>query len=198
MYCRAVTALVVALCLSSHGMVAPTTSGKVQSPNGTEVKRKAVAYLLGWDSTLLIVEAKPSRRQGYLSIIKLQLRALGVRLKHPLAYYFHYPVLDQGLRAQSFADEVTALLKQKSPELADHFAVARDLLLILSNSGTSEGAKRKDITAMIPRLDIPRELQRLPDQDLLGWANDVHEYFDGIVSSKQRLNLGSLPSTSPP
>lgn len=196
MFCKTVMVLMVALCLSSQPMVTPTNSGEDQSTNEGCAKRRAIAYLLGWESTLL--EAQPSRRQQFLPTIKVRLRALGLRLKHPLAYYFHYPVIDKGVRAESFAVEVMALLKQTDPELANHFTVARYLLLVLRDNERSETRKREKVAGFVPFLDIPRSLQQLPEQDLNAWAYDVHDYFDWVVSRKRRLDLGSLPSVPHP
>jgi hypothetical protein len=152
----------------------------------TSLERKASAFLLGWDSKLLIVERTQSGRQEYLSNIKRQLHELGLAPKHPTEYYFQYPIKDGGLRAQEFSDEVMAQLRKSDSDVANHFAVAHNLLLTIAHTETPEVTRRAEIAELVTFLDLPDDLKKMPAADLMNWIGDIHDYFAATARQQQR------------
>lgn len=133
--------------------------------------------LLGWDSKLVLIQKTAGGRQQYLANIRSEVHQLNLSLTHPVEYYFHYPVTDEGLRAQTFADETMALLKNVDPDIANHFGVAHNLLLSIRHTDLPEALRREELEELVQFLDIPADLKHKPEEGIVTWVDEIHQYF---------------------
>lgn len=149
--------------------------------NWTEQQRKAIAFLLGWNSKALLVQTTAKDRQRCLLSIKLQVRELGLVLEHPVEYYFEYPTADEGARVQEFAAETLVQLRKTNTKVANHFGAAHNLILILAHNEEPEPTRKSKLHALMLFLDIPDALKQVPDRNLLGWATRIKDYFESSL-----------------
>ncbi len=148
----------------------------------TEQRREAIAFLLGWNSKVILLQKTPKDREGLLLSIRRQLRDLGVVLHHPLTYYFADPMVDQGDGAQAFTDETFAQLKEANAEVANHFGAASNLLLTLADVEKPESSRKRELRELMLFLDIPDDLKQVPDTDQLIWAAAIKDYFQSVLN----------------
>ena len=169
--------IVLAVILIGRPITLCAARSQTQQSYGTDKQRKAIAFLLGWDSKLVLVQKTTGGRQQYLANIRSEVHQLNLSLTHPVEYYFHYPVTDEGLRAQAFADETMALLKNVDPDSANHFGVAHNLLLSIRHTDMPEAIRREELEELVQFLDIPADLKKKPEEGIVTWVDEIHQYF---------------------
>ena len=160
----------------------------LQSPKAalTDRQRKATAFVLGWNSKMILVQRNPKDRERLFLAIKRQVRDLGVELRHPLDYYFTDPMLDQGATAQAFADEMFGQLEKTNINVANHFGAAHNLLLNLRDSDTAAYIRKAELQELVTVLDIPEELKQVPDHGIPEWASAIKVYFESSLPPRSR------------
>jgi len=173
---NSVGAAILASVLAVANIAPYRTPSQAQNKITTVQRRQAIAFLLGWDSKLVIVETTRAVRQQYLANIRLQLHELGVVLPHSVEYYFPR-AMENTDRGQAFSEEAMAQLTKRNPEVANHFAVAHNLLLTLAHPEVPEATQRAELEESIGALDIPDDLKRAPDAGIVNWVNAIHQYF---------------------
>jgi hypothetical protein len=180
--------LVVCLLLPSSKMLAATSF--LEAPKAkaalTEQQRKAMAFVLGWNSKIILVQKTPKDRERLLLAIKREVRELGVMLHHPLDYYFTDPTIDQGISAQSFSEETFAQLKKTNVDVANHFGAAHNLLLNLAHIETPISSRKLELRELVTVLDVPDELKQVPDNGIPEWAAAIKEYFESSLPRASR------------
>lgn len=169
-------AVILASVLGGANIAPYRAPSPAQSKMATDQRRQAIAFLLGWDSKLVIVETTRAVRQQYLANIRLQLRELGVVLPHSVEYYFPH-AMENTERGQAFSEEAMAQLTKRNPEVANHFAVAHNVLLTLAHTEVPEATRRVELEELIAALDIPDDLRRVPNEGIVTWVNNIHQYF---------------------
>jgi hypothetical protein len=152
-----------------------------QEANKTQQRRKAIAFLLGWNSKVLLLEKTAAGRRRYLSTIKAELDALRVTLKLPVEHYFERPESDDGRRLQAFSAETLAVLKKTNTAVANHFGAAHNLLLTLAHTELPATTRKAKLQALMAFLDMPDDLKQVPDRNLLDWANRINHYFQSCL-----------------
>lgn len=141
-----------------------------------------MAFLLGWNSKIILLRIPPTEHRRLLASMREYVRELNLSLKHPLNYYFDDPMADEGVRAQSFANEVFAQLKRTTDtEIANHFGAAHNLLLDLAEIDTLRNSRAK-LWMIAAVLDIPPRLKLVPDTDPLAWAAALKDYFEALLA----------------
>ncbi len=173
---NSVGAAILASVLAVANIAPYRAPSPAQSKTTADQRRQAIAFLLGWDSKLVIVETTRAVRQQYLANITLQLHELGVVLPHSVEYYFPH-AMENTDRGQAFSEEAMAQLTKRNPEVANHFAVAHNLLLTLAHAEVPEATRRVELEELIAVLDIPDDLKRVPDAGIVNWVNTIHQYF---------------------
>ncbi len=152
----------------------------------TEKQRKATAFVLGWNSKMILVERNSKDRERLFLEIGREVRDLAVVLHHPLAYYFTDPMLDQGATAQAFTEEMFDQLKRTNIDVANHFGAAHNLLLNLRQFDTPMYLRKAELQQLVTVLDIPEELKRVPDHGIPEWASAIEVYFESSLPQWSR------------
>ncbi len=153
----------------------PPKSTSTQNLN--QQQKQAIAFLLGWDSKMILTQNSREDRQRYLLSIKQYVRALNIALPHPLSYYFAEPQSTANQRAQAFAEEALAELKLGSAKIANHFGAAGNVLIDISHINDPES--KTDLSQAVGVLDLPAAMKQIPDDDdeIIDWAARIRDYF---------------------
>lgn len=157
----------------------------------TEQQRKAMAFVLGWNSKMILVQRNPRDRERLFLAIKREVRELGVTLHHPLDYYFADPMIDQGISAQAFSDETFAQLKKTNMDVANHFGAAHNLLLTLAEVEKPVAIRKLELRELAMVLDMPDELKQVPDSGIPEWASAIKVYFESSLPRPSRPARGN-------
>jgi len=152
----------------------------------TEQQRKAMAFVLGWNSKIILVQRNPKDRERLFLAIKRQVRELGVLLHHPVDYYFTDPMLDQGISAQAFSEETFTELKKTNVDVANHFGAAHNLLLNLAQVEKPISIRKLELRELAMVLDMPDELKQVPDNGIPEWASAIKVYFESSLPRPSR------------
>jgi hypothetical protein len=180
--------LIVCLLLPSSKTPAATVS--LEAPKAkttlTEKQRKAMAFVLGWNSKMILVERNAKDRKRFFLAIQRQVGELGVRLRHPLDYYFTDPIIDQGISAQAFTEETFTQLKKTNIDVANHFGAAHNLLLNLRQAETPISIRKLELQELATVLDMPDELKQVPDTGIPEWATAIEVYFESCLPRPSR------------
>jgi hypothetical protein len=153
--------------------------------NDSRQRRKAIAFLLGWDSKIILGKNPLDKHRQLLLAITQYLRALNVTLKHPLSYYFETPMRGNGRRAQMFADETYTQLGGADSEIANHFGAASNLLLNLAHTETASEKRKAELRTIVSVLDIPAYLRDVPTRDTQDWAASIKYYFASSLTRER-------------
>lgn len=145
-------------------------------------RREAMAFVLGWQSKMMLVQTIPDRPMRFY-LMNLYMEQLGVRLPQPLEYYMNDAGQDQGARAQAFAEET---LKQLSGnrEIANHFAIASNILLAIASHEAGHSARdvKVELGVLVGVLDVPANLKNVPMTHLSDWAVEIERYFESRLA----------------
>lgn len=140
-------------------------------------EKQAIAFDLGWNSKALLLPETVNRTAG-MAKMSSYLERLDVSLNEPVRFYLTSPQDDGGQRAQEFTEIVYGQLEGRhGRNVAIHFAVPNNLLLIIAHNPIPTTDIKSQIQELINRLNIPQNLKKIPDRELLDWANSINAYF---------------------
>jgi len=180
--------LFIVLLLPSQNMLASTSFQEAPKAPLTQRQRKAMAFVLGWNSKMILVQKTPKERERLFLAIKRQVRELGVMLHHPVDYYFPDPMVDQGISAQAFSEETFAQLKNGNVDVANHFGAAHNLLLDLARTEEPLWSRKSELRQLVMVLDLPDELKQVPDSGIPEWAAAIRVYFESSLPRPSRTS----------
>lgn len=180
---NSIGAMILASLVAFVTASTPGDHSASQKKNRTDEQRQAIAFLLGWDSKLVIVEKTRAGRRRYLSNITVESHELGLVFPHPIEFYFPHAMEDTE-RAQAFSEEAMAQLAKMDPEVANHFGAAHNFLLTLAHTEVPEATMREELEEWIAVMNIPGDLRRIPHKGLMDWAYEIHEYFASTAQGK--------------
>lgn len=153
-----------------------------RSSGPSPLSQKAAAFLAGWFAKKVLTP-DITRKEPVYAMIGTYLRRFGVVLPRPVSYYLSDASADGGARDQEFTQSAyDAFLATVGHQEANHFGVASNILLVILPClrGPASDKVRNAVQDLVSRLDLPAELRNVPEQDMLGYANRIADYYERV------------------